>query len=40
MNGIIKDTLKENIEWMMGGEKSTTTKLLESAEPSLETVTV
>lgn len=21
MNGIIKDTLKENIEWMMGGEK-------------------
>ena len=24
MNGIIKDTLKENIEWMMGGENGRT----------------
>ncbi|WP_296861724.1 ferritin family protein [uncultured Methanobrevibacter sp.] len=31
MNGIIKDTLKENIEWMMGGEKMANAEKIETA---------
>ena len=32
MNGIIKPTLKENIEWMMGGEKMANAEKREASE--------
>ena len=36
MNGIIKDTLKENIEWMMGGEKMANAEKREASEKAQE----
>ncbi len=36
MNGIIKPTLKENIEWMMGGEKMANAEKREASEKAAE----
>ena len=36
MNGIIKPTLKENIEWMMGGEKMANAEKREASEKAEE----
>ena len=36
MNGIIKPTLKENIEWMMGGEKMANAEKREAADKAEE----
>lgn len=36
MNGIIKETLKENIEWMMGGEKMANAEKREASEIAAE----